>query len=61
MKIDFLTSTRFWGLFILAVLKFLVSQGIVPPDIFQALEILILGYIGVRTIDKTAKAVGGIK
>lgn len=60
-KLSFLSSTRFWGLIIMAIVRVLEGEMILSSDLATAIYTIVGGYIGIRTIDKTAKAVGGIE
>lgn len=54
MKLDFLKSTRFWGLCIIAIVGVLNTEGILPQIITNAIITIIAGYIGIRSWDRTA-------
>ena len=58
MKIDFLKSTRFWALMIIAVVKVLEGELIISSDLANAIFVLLGGFITVRTIDKSSKNIG---
>jgi hypothetical protein len=60
MKIDFLKSTRFWGLVIIAVIKVLEGEFIISSELANSIYVLIGGFIGIRTIDKTATKISGV-
>lgn len=49
---SFLTSRRFWALVVVAILGVLDVEGIVSGEVAKALEIILYGFIGVRTIDR---------
>ena len=55
-KLEFLTSTRFWALVIIAVVGVLQHEGIISLDIMNALDVILWGYVGVRTADKFSTA-----
>jgi hypothetical protein len=55
-KLEFLTSTRFWSLVLIAVVGVLGKEGIISADIVNALQVLLWGYVGVRTADKFSGA-----
>lgn len=61
MNLDFLKSRRFWCLIGVAIVGVLGSEGILPTDIVKAISIVLLGFIGVRTIDKASEAIAGVK
>lgn len=52
MDFSFLSSIRFWKLFVVAVLEFLGGQGIIPQDLAHAIALWLGGSVVVRTIDR---------
>jgi len=54
---DFLKSVRFWKLFVIAVLEFLASQGVISFEIAHAFAVLFGGSVAVRTIDRFSEQV----
>ena len=57
-KLLFLTSTRFWALILIAIVKVLEGQMIISPDLANALYLIFAGFIGVRTVDRSAEKIG---
>ena len=53
-KLNFLSSRRFWGLVVIAVIGVLGSEGIISTDIVSAVVIVVGGFIGIRTIDRAS-------
>ena len=51
-KLQFLTSRRFWGLVVIAIVNVFAAEGILPVEIVQSLVIIVVCFIGIRTIDK---------
>ena len=51
-KLDFIKSRRFWGLIVIALISVLQAEGIIGLDITNAIKVIIMGFIGIRTIDK---------
>ena len=49
---EFLTSVRFWKLFVVALAGFSVQQGWIPQDVATALAVWLGGSVVVRTVDK---------
>jgi len=58
MKLDFLSSRRFWALIIIAILRTLETEGILPGTIVAGLITILAGFIGIRTIDRFSETVG---
>ena len=57
-KLAFLTSTRFWALVLIAILKVLATDKIIDPTTASAIETLLLGFTVVRTIDRGTEYIG---
>ena len=55
MKLDFLTSRRFWSLVAIAILKVLDTEGILPYAVSDFFVTILAGFIGIRTIDKATE------
>jgi len=51
-KLDFIKSRRFWSLVGIAVVGVLDNEGILPSEISIAIQTILYGFIGIRTIDK---------
>lgn len=51
-KFAFLSSVRFWKLFIVSALQFAAHQGWVPQDVALAVTIWLGGSVALRTVDK---------
>lgn len=49
---EFLKSTRFWFLVAAAILGVLKTEGLVPDEIANAIIAVLLGSVGVRTVDR---------
>lgn len=58
MKFDFsfLSSIRFWKLFLIAVAQFLAAQSVIPTDIATAVTIWLGGSVAVNTVDRFSAA-----
>ena len=56
-KFAFLKSLRFWKLFIIALLQFLGSQGIIDPSLATAISVWLGGSVLVRTVDRHGEKV----
>lgn len=54
----FLTATRFWAMVALAIVGVLGSEGVLGPNIVEALTLLLGGFVGVRTVDRFSEQVG---
>ena len=52
MDITFLKSRRFWSLVLIAIVKVLESEGIIPSDIAGGIVTILGGFIAIRTVDK---------
>lgn len=51
-KFDFIYSTRFWSLVIGAVIFYLKSKGFIGEAEMVLVETILVGFIGIKTIDK---------
>jgi hypothetical protein len=49
---SFLKSRRFWCLVLIAIVKVLAAEGIIPDFLASGLYTILGGFIGIRTIDK---------
>lgn len=58
-KLLFLTSVRFWKLAIAAVVQLAGNQGYISIDVANAISLLLLGSVAVRTIDKASENLSG--
>jgi hypothetical protein len=58
---DFLTSRRFWALVLIAIIKVLESETIIPVFIGDPIIQVLLGFTVIGTVDKVAKAIVAIK
>lgn len=52
---EFLKSRRFWALVIIAILKVLNTEGILPEYLVSGLYTILWGFIGIRTVDRFAE------
>ena len=57
---DLLGSPRFWGLVLAAVLYILAGYGIVPTEAALPVANLAIGAVGVGTLDRLGKNIGGM-
>ncbi len=57
-KFLFLTSTRFWAMVIGAVTVYLKSSGYIGEAEAILVQTLVIGFIGVRTVDRFAERIG---
>lgn len=55
MNIDFLSSNRFWALVLVAVVSYLKATGVFDDATSNSLITLLLGFIGIRTVDKVSE------
>lgn len=55
---NFLHSTRFWGLVGLAVVGFLQANFWIDQEIAQVIITILAGHIGIRTIDRLGEKAG---
>lgn len=51
-KFAFLGSPRFWKLVIVAVFQILKTEGWIDASIADAITVLLLGSVGIRTLDR---------
>jgi hypothetical protein len=58
---ELMQSPRFWGLVVAAILYILSGYGIVPSEAAIPVATLALGAVGVGTIDRLGKNIGGMK
>lgn len=56
-KLNFLTSRRFWGLCLIAVVGVLGEQAVLSPEVTTAVVTIVLGFIGLRTVDRFSETV----
>ena len=63
MNLSFLSSVRFWKLFVVAGLVALQTEGYVTGELYNALATLLELWLGgsvvVKTIDRAADKLGG--
>ena len=52
------SSSRFWSLVVVAALGLLTQYGLLPVEIMQALVTVLLGHVGIRTVDRFSEKVG---
>ena len=58
---EFLKSTRFWFLVASAIVGVLKAESLVPDDIANALIAILLGSVGIRTLDRASEKIGEAK
>lgn len=58
MKLDFLKSVRFWKLVLAGLAFALADVGVITPAILILVETILLGSVGVRTIDRLGEKAG---
>jgi len=51
-KLNFIKSRRFWGLVVIAIVGVLQAEAVLSSDIANAINVIVMGFIGIRTIDK---------
>lgn len=56
---EFLKSRRFWALVLIAILKILEAEAVLPNYLIDGLSTILWGFIGIRTIDKFASVMKG--
>lgn len=59
MDFQFLKSNRFWALVLVGVVMALKSWGLVDEGVAGALMTVLLGFVGVRTIDRVGEKFNG--
>lgn len=60
-KLAFLQSPRFWAMLLLAAFQVLSNEGIISQGILEGIQMLLGGFIGVRTLDRTVELVSNKK
>lgn len=55
MDFSFIKSNRFWAIVGVAVLGVLQAKMLIDPEIARALMTVLLGHIGLRTIDRATE------
>lgn len=55
-QLEFLQSTRFWALVVIAILGVLAKEGIISNELLTAFNTILFGYVGIRTADKFSSA-----
>jgi len=60
-KLAFLQSTRFWAMLLLAGFQVLSNEGVISAGILEGIQMLLGGFIGVRTLDRTAEYLSSYK
>ncbi len=60
-KLAFLHSPRFWAMLLLAAFQVLSNEGIISQGILEGIQMLLGGFIGVRTLDRTVELVSNKK
>jgi hypothetical protein len=58
-KLAFLTSVRFWAVVAIAIVGVLQTEGIITAEVSTALITILGGFVGLKTIDKFGKSIGG--
>jgi len=56
-KLAFLKSRRFWALVLIAIVKVLDTEGIIPGTIASGIIMVLSGFVGIRTIDRFSEKV----
>ena len=56
---SFLKSRRFWALVLIAIIKVLDSEGIIPGVWTEALVTVLVGFVSIRTIDRFGEKASG--
>jgi lysozyme len=56
-KLAFLSAPRFWALLFLACAQVLSNEGIITPGILEGIQLLLGGFIGVRTLDRSVEII----
>lgn len=52
------SSSRFWSLVIVAALALLAEYQLLSVEIVQSLVLVLLGHVGIRTVDRFSEKVG---
>lgn len=61
MDFTFIRSNRFWALIIACIVYGLKIGEVIPVEVAAPLEVFLLGFIGIRTIDRFGENVGARK
>lgn len=59
-KFKFLTSERFWGLTLAAIILYLKLEGVINENLFTMLETILGGAITIKTVDRFGEKIGGM-
>lgn len=58
MDVSFLTSSRFWAMFMGVIVWYLQQRGLIGALEMQAISIFLSGFIGIRTVDRLGEKAG---
>lgn len=58
MNKDIFRSTRFWSIVLIAILWFLESNMWMGTNAVVAVTTILMGHIGVRTVDRLGEKIG---
>lgn len=53
--LQLLTSTRFWALVAIALVKLLEAEAVLSPEVSNSLVVILGGFTVIRTVDKFVK------
>ena len=58
---NFLKSTRFWALILIAIVKVVDGEGLLPVYWAEGLYTILAGFTVIRTVDRGTEFVGGAR
>lgn len=59
IKLEFLTSTRFWALIVGAIALYCKTKGFIGDSEMILIETIMGGFITIKTIDRAGEQIGG--